>query len=515
MNTYYGYFVIGTLTHVFFASMVNHGTPLCYCNNSLLSVLIHSIVGMVFSRFTYNFKRNLLSSYRDGLVVNYRYLEHYRSPCVTRVLFESRWSLLLIKSCENLIFTSLVAFASVYMYSMFSTPVYIADTCSKYIFIKLIALLYVVSGDLGNLIANICLYTICFFSRIFEADNYLFNKPFPLVDKSRLVWDANVKTEVAILKRKAREINNRLAYHRKSGSGDQQISVSESASDGLQEIEDTMSSRIESTLLPSVKTSRKLRKIDEDEKKFLKKYSVNDKKIEKYYCKTHKGKFSLFYYPRYFPVFVFFTILSCIISGTGFLYSLFFISHYFTGLVIPGNSFVFGVFFISASRLVAAFASNRQQSIFLYVKQLFLVFFTNILWPGILAALYICFYYDNSALIRVSELFVSFWAFSFILHHCVVRIMGIRSFSDGYTVYKFIRGLVSLTALGSTIICSVLICRRYFDFNSLVLVISSIFFAYYTALFLGELVSGTWFEKIRDKYFLKEVAVADYEICSE
>lgn len=503
----YGFFVLGTVVHAATALLVNNGTPVFFMSRPLLSFIVHVAIGFGISRFLRCIKERILSSFRPGLYFN-PYRAEQTSQIIEYVLCSS-WPRLVYVSALNILFSATITVYIIFVASYFSPPLHVPDDRTAYFYIKLFFMSLTVSIEFGTVLYGFYARIIILLVLLFKMQNFVYNRPIAIPDRRLLEWDVNINTNSKSLAREVRRINS-LIRARGDESSDPQHEGDKNG--------DFAESNTSSTGRPdkvgrAAVSSRDARRhcpgAIESDRKIIQRYRITDRKIEKYFGRSHHGRFSIFYKPRFYLFYKVVIFLACSLFTLGVMISIFGAASLVARALSPENGTLFLFACLCLSRGIALAGKTAAVGICGFSKLSLLYVYTNLLWPVAASVVYFFIFYTSDDMIRISSLFLFFSAFSGVMQFFFTQLVFALPVHE-YSFQFLLQKLISTAITKSALVLLYIIYTRMLGFRIMLCLLLSLVVISYVTRFATALVSGQWLEDIKDHYFLETVSVVNY-----
>lgn len=507
-------FLVGMLSHYLFALSFNDHEPVYRFSNPSQSLIIHCMFGTIFLYLSKHFKDSLKKVFRTGLISNILKDESIRS--VVEYSNNLNVSNYILAVSFNFLMMMAIPFTIFYLSSIridfkfrFNEKVWL------FIFLKSFLLLHRNIKAIAEFFAGIVNIVAKTLSKVFDADNYLYNTDVPVSDKSRLVWGLNKKHCSKDYLSFIDKINSTIKNANTSSNIDDESSNNSSVFSNSMN-ESTTRRRIQSSKAsPSLINSVS----ENEESKILEKYRITERRVKKYYGKIHDKRISIFYKPRFFGIMkslcLFISLaIYCAIFNTAFRLSS--VACKLLCLKKEETTSAFFVYFFSALITLAANIpsvlkiSRNQISRYITNNTVFLAY-SNIIFPFIGSLAYVILNASMNKFIEFSKAFIFLNSIS-TLTSVLFETFFVFSRTETYSSLYFLRQVGSFIVLKLAIFFCFIAYTRIIVFSSMYIPI------FFTGIVVTQaikitriLFSGTLMENIRDHFFLDEVDVINYD----
>lgn len=535
---------VGIVSHFSFALAFNKGAPIISFSQEWVSILIHCLFGSIFTYLCRDLKQRLMKKFRAGLILKPFKDESF--SCFIEYCCDLAAGYFIFRTFANFILISAIPFSLFYL-SRINIDFNFEKNNDIFIlfYLKSFLLLYKNGSSITKFLTFIFERIISVFSKIFDGDNFLYNKNTEILDKSRLFWGINtryIEYKYEVLVNKINEIikgysdrneeiltnrsqvfdissDNESAILRKNNI-DPTVNISSfSESDVLRKrnVESTIntneeqSQKVSSSLINSFSESEK-------EKIFLR-YKITKNRIEKYYGKNHNKKFSLFCRPKCFKLFKILCFISCFAFSCLFFNILFRFSYFLSKLVIFNQNNLKAIIFVYSFCLFLSFSSqipnlltgSYKQNLKSILNNLVLSFYTNFIFPFMGSVAFIIINASRESFFEFSNSFIVLNSFSTIISSFFENFFIFSPIST-YSVFYIVRQILSFLVLKLAIFFCFIAYTKIITFTSIYIPMIFTITIIVQAIRIGRIIfSGTLMEKIKDYFFLDNTTVANYQ----
>ncbi|KAL6122357.1 hypothetical protein NUSPORA_00598 [Nucleospora cyclopteri] len=324
-------------------------------------------------------------------------------------------------------------------------------------------------------------------------DNFLFNKKLIKFDPRYLVWASNKNKDV--------ENKVRRANEGKTISFDFNIQKILSEKENVGFLEETHSEIIsgENNCSFSGKFNRFLNKKSNSASQSIEeieRYEINSRRFLKYFGRKHKRTLGIFYKPRFCSLKIFAIKMICllitkIIFSTVNELALQFSSHF--------NGYEKIVYFICIEIIVRAISDGKE-----FLRNLVIQFYVGVMNPIFMCT---CLIVSQNHIISFSRLFYTCSLVSNLIFFFLVILFAPNELVGPETAVNLVVVITMINILSIFMYSTMAISYyQYFaEFLFIIYLIRTVSSVFKKAL------NGNWLELIRDKYYLKEKIVVDYE----
>lgn len=500
---------VGFVSHLFFSNAFNKGEPAFPISDFKLSFFMHFCFGVAFTYLSKSIKSKLMKRFRRGLII--KALRDEKVRTLINFCIDTSFGMFLRRCIQNFLFSCFLPAITFTINRIdLGFNLKLAGELGVYLYFKSFMILYRNSSNISQFFVNSFEIIASLYSKVFGADNYLYNKEVDNFDRSCLVWALNSRYADQQYLDWLEDVNRMLKEESKIKSyGKRKASVMPTTH--------ILRTSDSSTADPSRDATPRLPRSPEVERKpdVLEKYRITERRIGKYLGKTHNRKISIFYRPRYFGIFKLLTYLSCfllvqLIFGATFRISAFMCSK-LQSEESKSACFVFCCCLVFS--LICCLYELKTASASLLtviVNRSIVLVYTNILFPFIGSVGLVFLYASWNIFAHFTSIFViinSLSSISSIIFENVFLASSLQAYSAMYIV----RQLCSFLCLKLTIFSSFMIYKRIVKFNSLCIPIIFMLTTTFQIVRLTRLMfSGDLMARIKDYFFLEKTNVIDY-----
>lgn len=504
---------VGFVSHILFSNAFNRGDPVFPASDFKMSFIMHFCFGIALTYLSRSVKNKLMKRFRRGLITKALRDEKVK----TLIIFcdETSFGTFLKRSFQNfLIYCFLPASTCIINRADLGFSLRYHGNPGAYICFKSLMILYRNSSSIVNFFAHSFESITRFYSRLFGADNYIYNKEVAGLDRSRLVWALNSRYADQKYFDWLENINRTLRRNVAKDCTKKRVS---SATDSHSSTNDSSIGDAANTLSDTGLS----RSLEMGRNSILGKYQITEKRISKYLGKIHNRKISLFYRPKHFGIFKSLTYISCflfvqLVFRATLGISLFACSNFheeesksicFMFCCCLSFSFICKLYELKRATFRSLVVSAVNRGV--------LLAYSNILFPFIGSIGLVLLYASRSVFAQFTSIFAiinSLSSITSIIFENVFLTSQIQNYSAMYVV----RQLCSFLCLKLTIFSSFMIYKKMIRFNSFCIPALLMFTATFQAIRLARLMfSGDLMARIRDYFFLERTNVIDYNHCND
>lgn len=461
-----------------------------------ISILFHFFIGTLLSEFMRHIKSFTEKKFRKGFIQTN--MKNQKMSSIIEYYLKIDMFLYFRKITSTIALLILfpyilVTFNNIIIKLIFKTDLIIKNEIDKFFMSSIILkIVLMYAKNLKKMAKNIswliaASFKIC--SRILGCDNYIFNKK-TIIDRERLVWDLNCKLADIKYIQFIREINNKLKTKEVTLFGTKNIN----------EI-DQDSTDIRTTTFNYNKDDN-----------ILDKYSITNRRIEKYFGKEHNRRISIFYKSKWVNICIVLSLIlfafamQCIFTGS-YLISLFavrkisFFSNFEGMAVILGFVSLF-TFFLSIN--YSEVISNMS-----IICSLIKILYFNVLFPAIFALGYVFLYSQKYYFAQFSLAFLAFFSVSNIN---LLVFESILQVPIEQNIISIVVNLFSHLLFNLSIYSLIAVNSRLLYFSSKLLpTILLIFIAGHLFKIFKSVLTGQMMTKIKDYFYLEDTAISNYD----
>ncbi|KAM0680631.1 hypothetical protein GINT2_001319 [Glugoides intestinalis] len=523
---------LGIIAHFAMCLSFNNGTFIFEFGHPIPSVIVHVLIGSIFINLAKDIKQKLIKMFRPGLIMNTISNESF-SKLFDYCCSVSMWKLL-YKTVYNCILISLLPITIFYI-STFGANLKLVRSDTKWTIFhfKIFMLLYGNGDNITSFITLLFEKIIYCLSKVFDADNYLYNVKTASIDKKRLCWAANsgyitpryeqflfkinslikdceIKEKDDILMDDERILSDSFvseeSFRRRNISYIRNSHIIDNP-----ESKFTKRTLASSTLLNSM--------AEQVKDKIIQKYAINDRRIEKYYGRKHQRKFSIYCIPKLFPVFKLLSFILCFLAFFLLFNLVFRLSIFFMNLtrfnIETAKTEIF--IYLSCLTLVTIsyshlfFTRNIRQTAKIVLNTLLVSLYTNFVFPSIAAFAYVAANANRNVFSSFSTTFFILNSFSPLLSS-IFRIIFLFSQVGTYSAFYILRKLASFLALKLWMFFCFVVYMKLVTFPSFYIpIFVTAVLGVKTVKFFKLIISGTLLEKIKEHFFLDNTTVINYQ----
>lgn len=523
---------LGITAHFALSLSFNNGIFIFEFSHPLPSTIVHALFGSIFINLSKDIKLKLMKMFRPGLIMNTLSSESF-SKLFDYCCTVSMWKLL-YRSIYNSIMISLLPISIFYISTIgINVKLIKSDVQWTLFHFKTFMLLYRNGDSITSFITILFEKIIYYLSKVFDADNYLYNIKSKILDRKRLRWAVNSRYIAPRYEQFLFKINSLIKNREIKQKDDVLIdddrifSDSFASEEGLR-IRNITSvrnspaiSNAESKLATKTMASSTLLNsmVEQEKNRIIQKYEINDRRIEKYYGRKHSRKFSIFSIPKLFPVFKLLSFILCF-SAFFLLFNLVFrLSIFFMKLSKLNNENAKTAMFIYLSCLILViisylhlfFTQNLRQAAKIILNNLIIAFYTNFVFPSVAAFAYVVANANRNVFSSFSTIFFTLNSFSPMLSS-TFRMLFVFSQVGSYSTFYILRQLASFMVLKLGVFFCFIAYMKIITFPSIyipILITATI--CVQTARILKFITSGTLLETIKDHFFLDNTTVVNYQ----
>lgn len=520
-------YTVGSLTHFFFSISFNHGLPVFIFSQDWIQGLIHCILGCIFTYLYRNLKQKLMKRYRPGVLL---------------LPFRDNSFSSLVDYCCNLTFGEFLIRVIINFHVILALPFTIfclsqtslvsafepSNELWPLLYLKSFLLLFRNSSAITNFLSRLYEIATLLVAKIFDAENYLYNKKTEIRDKSRLVWCVNTRFIEPKYEQQLSKINEIVKSKHEKIKPDQgfqsvpvdgvirrrsipgELEVSESVNESQSFSKDNSFRKTTPALAKS---------LNEAENDYIfAKYELTDKRIQKYYGKRHNKRFSIFYKPKYFRVFKVLSLFVSLGAICLFFNVLFRASAFLSQLMNLSKNKTTSMLFIYNSCLLLSgvsyiphlFAKTRQEISKGIINTFLLAIYVDGIFPFVGAILFVILNASRNVFSEFSNAFIFLNAFSSV-SSMIFETFFILSSIELYSVPYILRQIASFFGMKLALIFCFITYTKIFNFTSMYIpMIFTILIILQITRIVRALFSGSLMDNIKDHFFLDDTMVINY-----
>jgi len=532
---------IGVVSHFFFAVAFNHSVSVFQFKEATGSIVVHVLLGLSFTYLSRDLKRRLMRRFRDGLIM--RVFKDDSFGCVLDYFSGISMGQFMLRTVQSFMLIGAFPF-SIFCLSRIKLEFGFGakEEFWSFLYLKAFLILYRNGTSITKFLAWIFESVVRWTARLFDGENYLYNKKIGEVDRSRLVWRANTRYMDKRMVSQLEHINgivsangNNLASESSSeapsGTVDGLASGQASASFHASPHALTASGSINNSNVSAANTTpiantsshpshskSLINSINETEKlHILSKYQITETKINKYYGKTHTRKFSIFKLPKLYWAFKPLCFLACLFVSCVFFNLVFRAALLLSRLAhrekIRPVLFVYNACLILAlvSRLPDVFSKPLGQLSKAALNSGFLALYTNALFPLVGAVAFVVINASRNVFAEFSNTFLFLNALSSVTSSFFEAFFLFSPIAS-YSLFYLIRQCLSFLGMKMFIFFSFVAYTRIMAFGSMYIpIVFTCLVLMQVVRFVRVVASGTFMETIKDHFFLDNTTVVNYQ----
>lgn len=457
--SFYIFVALGALTNFGVYLFINRGKPAFESRDFFAVLISHAAIGLVLNSLFDSWRDRLFSKFRPG-ITNLCHTNRVPSLHIKEFISMPIRNILIRLPLMVVVFTFFI-FTTYYIQDAlprlfgYSLPLLHVSTYRTALFYhKVLSFAFFETEDLIITLSSVHVWVTRKIAPLFSMQNYIFNEKMPIPDKQGLVWGMN-----------------RTVFFREDALKVQAINSS----------------------------------LHDSNKDSYNKYAITDKRIEKYYGKTHKRNISIFYKPKHAWAF-FLTIVAM----------YFLVTQALLGLLILTSLYISS--WINMARdialllsLLVAFRAFRLARLGLRAaaNSLMLYLYTDLIWPTTAAVIYICFMSGSTRIFYTSQMFMVFFSISSYLYKfCQFNIFPSL---NGLPIRSFLRKLLGFYFW--KIILAFTYSFYWFEigFKGLIAIVVMMALGILIILSFRALFINNWLERVKDEYFLERSIPVNYD----
>lgn len=542
---------IGVISHYLFSLIFNNYVPFFMTSDFRFSVFMHLAFGTGLTYMLKSLKKNLTIKFRKGFIV--KSLRNEKIRTLVQYSVESSFMSFFKKcifnflgSCSLILFFCFITKVCMKLHKdIFNDffqkkQVFLFDAFLRgFIYLKGLMIFYRNSSDISKFFAASFERIFRFYSRYFDAENYLYNKEVAgSYSKDRLVWDLNCKYASFEYIDYVQKVNRLLQdnLHNSDLSKQGPVSPLNTALNTTYNAEETdfthqrlvrglddevSDTKSVSTFYGSLQKDKNL--------DLLERYKITDKRIAKYFGRSHNRKISIFLKPKHFTIFKILCIVSCLLFSQFVFTSSFFMAFCFSRFFKQAE-LSSSIFFVAFASIFSLFCNSRSLSwnflsyqrpirgsrSFLMgtspiLNRLIVILYSNIIFPCSASLALVFFYANMNRFACFTYLFIIFNSLSSFSSAIFENIFIVSPLST-YSIFYVLKQLLSFAMLKLTLYFILVIYKKIIRFNSYSLPIIFIGSAVFqVARIMNFIFSGDLISKIKDSFFLENTDILDYE----
>lgn len=529
---------VGVLSHFSFSAAFNNGMPIFAFSQPWFSVIVHCILGSIFTYMCRDLKQRIMKKYRPGLILKVFKDESF--SCLVDYCCDLTARQFIFRTIANFLVISMLPL-SIFCLSRASLDFSFEanDELLSFFYLKSFLLLYRNGSSITKFLSSLFEMIVLALAKAFDAENYLYNKKINVRDRSRLVWAANVRhidpKYEQILGRINEVIKSREAVCKKDGEciPDQKLPRSFFADgvmrrkaaatekiNGLGSVTDTNSVFEDGTPHSNGTSATLINSLTEMERDYIfARYQITERRIEKYYGQSHDKKFSIFYKPRHFRLFKMLSFILCLASTCLLFNVLFRLSLLLSRLTTLNKSQTKPVLFVynfclvlsTASCIPSVFTKTYQQVSKAAINTFLLATYTNCVFPFVGAIIFVIVNASRNVFAEFSNAFIFLNALS-TLTSSFFETFFIFSPLSAYTTLYVLRQVVSFLGLKLAVFFCFIAYTKIITFTSMYIpMVFTVIVVMQTVRIARVMLSGSLMENIKDHFFLDNTTVVNYE----